>query len=81
MQWDKTDIRDKFDTDGNLIKSGYFTDNGELKADDQLGGFYEKIQQIKNYFKQSADIFLVDNNLNTVQSNADIPSLEKSVVN
>lgn len=52
LQWKKTDIRDKFSPEGELEKTGYFKKDGQLKSEDQLEDFYEKIQLIKKYFSK-----------------------------
>lgn len=49
IQWDKNDIRDKI-KDDELIKEGYFDCHGNLKPEDELGDFREKITTLEAYF-------------------------------
>ena len=50
LQWDKNDIRDK-DSHTSVEKQGYFTKEGKIKQQDQVGDFDEKIGLIKSFHK------------------------------
>jgi predicted ATP-dependent endonuclease of OLD family len=50
FQWEKDDIRDK-DILISKPKSGYFTKEGKLKPENELGDFRKKIQLVKDFFK------------------------------
>ena len=53
VQWNKEDIRDKKDeASGQLVKEGYFDEHGRLKPEEQLDDFYEKLDQVKEYFNE-----------------------------
>ncbi|KTD24656.1 ATP-dependent nuclease [Legionella maceachernii] len=52
VQWERTDIRDKpAQTKPAKEKLGYFTAKGIKKKDEELGDFYNKIEQIIDFFK------------------------------
>jgi len=49
IQWNKADIRDKSERI-SPAKEGYFTETGELKENDLLSDFQNKLDQVIDYF-------------------------------
>lgn len=51
IQWNRRDIRDKKRCPEKSAKTGYFDKHGNIKTEDNLDDFKDKIREINRYFK------------------------------
>lgn len=51
IQWNKEDIRDKWEMQPKPAKEWYFTDKGKKKTPDRLDDYEEKIRAINEYYE------------------------------
>ena len=54
VQWNKADIRDK-ESYNFSAKEGYYTKDGELKPEEELDDFHQKIDSISTYFLEKTE--------------------------